>query len=161
MKRRIIAADENMRKKVWISRNLKIADKSMENAIRQILFDTENTINWDRAVKAFQLNMPELSTEYEIPDTITLDSSKCVNVAHIILDGVLSEDQLQRADEIALFDFYDEDSLAYELSQETSSMLYVMYGIENGRDYELTNNVIKIIDRTNPIWKQIELDLGQ
>lgn len=64
MKRTIIAntmnSDDN---KVFISKNLKISDKSLENAIREILFDSENVINWDRAVEAFKQNMPELNNQ--------------------------------------------------------------------------------------------------
>lgn len=61
MKKIIIASNNSNAERAFISKNLKISDKSLEHAIRRIIFDPENIIDWSKAVKVFKEDMPELN----------------------------------------------------------------------------------------------------
>lgn len=152
MKRRIVASrmsyDSN---KAFISKNLKIGDKSLEIAIREILFDPENVINWDKAVSTFKRNMPELTIT-----SIEFDADKCLRLASSILDKKMNNKQQARAQVVNL-DMYEN---AETLAQELDVLLYIKYGLEDGEDYQLMNNSLMMVNPKDPIWTAVRHDLG-
>ena len=138
--------------KIFISKNLKISDKSLENAIREILFDSENVINWDKAVASFKRNMPELSAENI--SQITVDEDKCQLLAEKIINNEISESQSERADEV------DIDAIQPDLSQDIPALLYILYGLVDGEDYVIMNDHIMIPTPGDQIWAEVNRDLG-
>lgn len=152
MKKIIVASSEADTAKAFISKNLKIADKSLENAIRHIIFDPDNIIDWDKAVKVFKENMPELSST-----AIELDFDKCMYAASNILNGSMNNRQRDRAEEVDLDIYVDAETLA----QEINVLLYIKYGLEDGEDYQLMNNSIMMVNPRDAIWTAVRIDLGE
>lgn len=151
MKKIIVASSEADTAKAFISKNLKIADKSLENAIRQIIFDPDNTIDWAKAVNAFKENMPEL-----VSTAIEIDFDKCIRAASFILDGKMNNLQAERAEEIDLDIYLDDESLA----EDINVLLYIKYGLQDGEDYQLMNNSIMMVNPRDAIWTAVRNDLG-
>jgi hypothetical protein len=54
---------DQMRAKQFVSKHIMIADKGLEYAIRQILFDNSTIIDWVKAEEIIRQNMPETKLE--------------------------------------------------------------------------------------------------
>lgn len=56
---------DQMRAKQFVSKHIMIADKGLEYAIRQILFDNSTIIDWVKAEEIIRQNLPETKLEGE------------------------------------------------------------------------------------------------
>lgn len=164
--KKVIVASKNGTKdpKSFVSENLRIQDKSLEYAVRQILFDENNTIDWDKAAQILMKHMPELKNELT---SVSIDLDKCYALADSIITGELEldENQQERAEDVVDFN----SSSPQELGEDISTLLYVLYGLVDGEDYQVANNSILIVypsgepfrSQTAKIWREIAEKIGE
>lgn len=83
--------------------------------------------------------------------TIEVDADKAHDVAVDIMNGVL-DDQLNGRDEDIEWGIYES---ADDLAQDIPAILYLLFGLEDGEDYQLMNGTsIMYTDTANSLWKQ-------
>lgn len=68
------------------------------------------------------------------------------------LDGAA----MDRCDDL---DFSIYSSVA-DLAEDIPAILYILYGLEDGEDYQMMNNSVMYADTANSIWKQVEDELA-
>lgn len=49
---------------------------------------------------------------------------------------------------------------AEDLAEDIPAILYILYGLEDGEDYQIMNNSVMYSDTADSIWKQVEQDLA-
>lgn len=83
--------------------------------------------------------------------TIEVDTDKARNIAEDIMNGVW-DDQINGRDEDIEWGIYES---ADDLAQDVPAILYLLFGLEDGEDYQLMNGTsIMYIDTANGLWKQ-------
>lgn len=83
--------------------------------------------------------------------TIEVDTDKARNIAEDIMNGVW-DDQINGRDEDIEWGMYSSpDALAVDIP----AILYLLFGLEDGEDYQLMNDTsIMYTDTANGLWKQ-------
>lgn len=85
---------------------------------------------------------------------IELNETKVYDKAVDIWNNDIDEAATDRCDDIEfIYDSVD------ELAQDIPAILYIIYGLEDGEDYQIMNNSIMYSDTANSIWKQVEDEL--
>lgn len=82
--------------------------------------------------------------------TIEVDLDKAHDVAVDIMKGVW-DDQINGRDEDIEWAYYSADDLA----EDIPAILYLLFGLEDGEDYQMMNGTsIMYTDTANSLWKQ-------
>lgn len=85
------------------------------------------------------------------------DPNKLFDKAVDIWDEkAIDEAAVDRCDDID-FSIY---TSAEDLAEDVPAMLYILYGLEDGEDYQMMNNSVMYSDTANSIWKQAEAELA-
>lgn len=84
--------------------------------------------------------------------TIEVDIDKAHDIAVDIMNGVW-DDQINGRDEDIEWVYNSAD----ELAEDIPAILYLLFGLEDGEDYQMMNDTsIMYIDTANGLWKQAE-----
>ena len=83
--------------------------------------------------------------------TLEIDEGKVRDVAEEIMNGYW-DDQINGRDEDIEWGEYES---ADDLAHDVPAILYLLFGFEDGEDYQLINDTIaSYIDTANGLWKQ-------
>lgn len=83
--------------------------------------------------------------------TIEIDEGKVRDVAEEIMDGYW-DDQINGRDEDVEWGEYES---ADDLAQDVPAILYLLFGFEEGQDYQLVDDTsVSYTDTANGLWKQ-------
>ena len=83
--------------------------------------------------------------------TIEVDEGKAQGVAEEIMNGDW-DDQINGRDEDIEWGIYES---ADDLAQDIPAILYLLFGLEDGEDYQIMNGTsIMYTDTANGLWKQ-------
>lgn len=83
--------------------------------------------------------------------TIEVDEGKAQGVAEEIMNGDW-DDQINGRDEDIEWGIYES---ADELAKDIPAILYLLFGLEDGEDYQIMNDTsIMYTDTANGLWKQ-------
>lgn len=83
--------------------------------------------------------------------TIEVDEDKAHDVAVDIMNGIW-DDQINGRDEDIEWGIYES---ADDLAHDIPAILYLLFGLEDGEDYQIINDTsIMYTDTANGLWKQ-------
>lgn len=83
--------------------------------------------------------------------TIEVDEDKAQEIAEEIMNGDW-DDQINGRDEDIEWGIYESSD---DLAQDIPAILYLLFGLENGEDYQIMNvTSIMYTDTANGLWKQ-------
>ena len=83
--------------------------------------------------------------------TIEVDEGKAQDVAEEIMNGDW-DDQINGRDEDIEWGIYES---ADDLAHDIPAILYLLFGLEDGEDYQIMNDTsIMYTDTANGLWKQ-------
>lgn len=86
--------------------------------------------------------------------TIEVDEDKAHDVAVDIMNGIW-DDQINGRDEDIKWGIYES---ADDLAQDIPAILYLLFGLEDGEDYQLMNDTsIMYTDTANGLWKEVKM----
>ena len=90
--------------------------------------------------------------------TLEVDRDKARDVAEDIMNGGW-DDQFNERDEDIDWGTYDS---ADDLAEDIPAILYLLFGLEDGEDYQMMNGTsIMYTDTANGLWKQAKTLLSQ
>ena len=83
--------------------------------------------------------------------TIEVDEGKAQDVAEEIMNGDW-DDRMNGRDEDIEWGIYESSD---DLAQDIPAILYLLFGLEDGEDYQIMNDTsIMYTDTANGLWKQ-------
>lgn len=118
-----------------------------DSVLSNIKWFIVNDVHKAERAEDVELAEPEESFEGDVD----IDEEKLMNLQMKIVAGKIHNQRMEEID-TSMFDSWEDVDLP--------TVLYVVFGLEEGEDYQISNDAIMIADEGNLVWDQVRRKLG-